>query len=93
MDIFTTAAAPAANLNVAPNPAFAKFEVGGTYWARSACNHDTLIRVTVAKRTAKTITTDEGKRLRVCTKYSGHEAVKPWGSYSMCPVVSADRKE
>jgi hypothetical protein len=44
--------------------------------------------VTVAKRTAKTITTDAGKVLRVA-EYDGAEYVKPWGSYSMAPIVWA----
>ena len=47
-----------------------------------------MISVTVAKRTAKTITTAAGKTLRIA-EYQGREFVKPWGSYSMAPVVSA----
>lgn len=59
-----------------------KFEAGKTYSTRSVCDHDCIIRVTVAKRTAKTITTDAGKVLRI-GEYEGVEFVKPWGSYSM----------
>lgn len=69
-----------------------KFEAGKTYWTRSVCDHDCIIRVAVAKRTAKTITTAEGKTLRVAD-YKGVEQVKPWGSYSMAPIVGADRME
>lgn len=65
-----------------------KFEVGKTYTTRSICDHDCIIRVTVAKRTAKTITTDAGKVLRV-GEYDGAEFVKPWGTYSMAPIVRA----
>ena len=65
------------------------FQVGSTYATRSACDHDCIIRVTVAKRTAKTITTDDDKVLRV-SEYRGIEQVKPWGSYSMAPIVGAD---
>lgn len=65
-----------------------KFQVGQTYATRSVCDHDCVIRVTVARRTAKTITTDGGKTLRV-SEYDGAEQVKPWGSYSMAPIVSA----
>lgn len=65
-----------------------KFQVGQTYATRSVCDHDCIIRVTVARRTAKTITTDAGKTLRV-SEYDGAEQVKPWGSYSMAPIVSA----
>jgi len=69
-----------------------KFEAGRTYWTRSVVDHDHVIRVTVAKRTAKTITTTAGKTLRVSV-YDGVEQVKPWGSYSMAPIVRADRVE
>lgn len=65
------------------------FEAGKTYATRSICNHDCIIRVTVASRTAKTIKTSEGKTLRI-SEYRGVEQVKPWGSYSMAPIVGAD---
>lgn len=66
-----------------------KFIDGKTYTTRSACDHDCIISVTVAKRTAKTITTTDGKTLRISTDHSGAECVKPWGSFSMAPVVRA----
>ena len=67
-----------------------KFEAGKTYATRSVCDHSCVVRVTIAKRTAKTVTTDEGKRFRVSVcPYGGEETIKPWGSYSMCPVISA----
>jgi len=69
-----------------------KFEAGKTYWTRSICDSDCIVRVTVAKRTAKTIRTAEGKTLRI-SEYDGREFVKPWGSYSMAPMVGADRVE
>lgn len=65
-----------------------KFESGKTYTSRSVCDHTCIIRVTVAKRTAKTITTDSGKVLRV-SEYDGAEFVRPWGTYSMAPIVRA----
>ena len=70
----------------------AKFEAGKTYVGRSVCDADCIIRVRVAKRTAKTITTAEGKTLRIA-EWQGVEQVKPWGSYSMAPIISADRME
>lgn len=69
-----------------------KFEAGKTYWTRSVCDHNCIVRVAVAKRTAKTITTDEGKTLRI-REWNGVEQVKPWGTYSMAPIVGADRAE
>jgi len=67
------------------------FTPGATYWTRSACDHDCIFRITVAKRTAKTITTTSGKRLGIKVWF-GVETVKPLGSYSMAPNIGADRK-
>lgn len=71
-----------------------KFQAGKTYATRSACDHDCIIRVAVIRRTAKTITATvrgEEKTLRV-SEYDGVEQVKPWGSFSMAPIVSADER-
>lgn len=65
-----------------------KFNAGQTYKTRSICDHNTVISITVAKRTAKTITTTEGKTLRIA-EYDGAEFVRPWGNYSMCPIINA----
>lgn len=70
--------------------AAAIFETGKTYFTRSVCDADCVITITVAKRTAKTLTTTEGKRLGIST-WDGVERVKPWGSYSMSPTIPADR--
>jgi len=66
----------------------AKFQQGATYKTRSVCDHDCIISLTVVKRTAKTITTEKGKTLRI-HEFEGVERVKPWGTYSMAPIVSA----
>lgn len=66
------------------------FQTGTTYQTRSICDADMIIKVTVAQRTAKTIKTAEGKTLRIGV-YDNCEFVKPWGSYSMAPIVRADR--
>lgn len=69
-----------------------KFEAGKTYQTRSICDHDCIIRVSVASRTAKTIKTTSGKTFRVNTLHDGSaEYVKPWGSYSMAPMVDANQ--
>lgn len=70
-----------------------KFEAGKTYFTRSACDHNCIITVTVTGRTEKTIKAmvrGEAKTFRI-TVWGGVEAIKPWGSYSMAPMVSADR--
>lgn len=65
------------------------FVTGRTYSTRSICDHNCIFSITVAKRTAKTITTTEGKTLRIAI-YNGNEQVKPHGSYSMCAIIGAD---
>jgi hypothetical protein len=68
-----------------------KFEAGKTYSTRSVCDHDCIISVTIEKRTAKTVTATvrgEQKTFRVA-EYDGAEFIKPWGSYSMAPIVRA----
>jgi hypothetical protein len=65
-----------------------KFEVGKTYSTRSIGDHNCIIRVTIAKRTAKTVTTTDGKTFRP-TVYNNAESIMPWGRYSMAPSVDA----
>ena len=67
------------------------FQPNKTYATRSICDHEMWFRVTVLRRTAKTITTDRG--VHRISLYNGVEQVKPWGSYSMCPVIGADDLE
>lgn len=69
----------------------ATFETNTAYFTRSAVDADHKVIVRVASRTAKTIVTDKGERFRVFVDFQGNEAVRPWGKYSMAPVVSADR--
>jgi len=68
-----------------------KFEAGKTYSTRSICDHDCVISVTIEKRTEKTVTAKvrgEVKTFRVAV-YDGAEFIKPWGSYSMAPMIRA----
>lgn len=67
-----------------------KFETGKSYFTRSVCDHDTIFDITVVRRTAKTIWTECGKTLRVSV-YNGVEQVKPFGTYSMCAIIGADK--
>lgn len=66
----------------------AKFEAGKTYSTRSICDHNCIITVTIAKRTAKTVTTTEGKTFRPGV-YNNAEFIQPWGRYSMSPSIAA----
>ena len=68
-----------------------QFQAGKTYSTRSICDHDCVISVTIEKRTAKTVTATvrgEQKTFRV-GEYDGAEFIKPWGSYSMAPIIRA----
>lgn len=65
------------------------FEPGKSYKTRFITSSDTVIGITVKARTAKTITTAQGKRLRISV-YDGVECVKPLGSYSMAPIIRAE---
>lgn len=73
----------------------AKFIVGATYEARSACDHNAVWSFTVIGRTAKFITVNhDGEILRVGVKLSTwsathYEYALPFGSFSMAPTISA----
>jgi hypothetical protein len=70
-----------------------KFEVGKTYATRSICDHDCIFSFVIRARTAKTVTVDvHGKTVkRGIQVYEGVEQFKPFGTYSMCAVISADK--
>lgn len=65
-----------------------KFQKGSTYTGRSICDHNCKFSLTVARRTAKTITTTAGKRLGIKIR-EGVEFVMPEGNYSMAPTIKA----
>lgn len=72
-----------------------KFEVGQSYATRSACDHDCIFSFVIKARTAKTVTVDvHGCEVRRgLSAYDGVEQFKPFGTYSMAAVISADQKE
>jgi len=68
-----------------------KFETNKAYKNRSICDSEMFFEITVISRTEKTIKAlVDGvvKTLRIAI-YEGREFVKPWGSYSMCPIINA----
>ena len=71
-----------------------QFEVGKTYFARSACDSDCIFTAKVLSRTAKMVMVlvndDRVKSCRVGF-YDGEETIKPMGSYSMAPMMRAAR--
>ena len=74
-----------------------RFEVGKTYTHGWIGDADLFTSWKVVKRTASTITITDGKDVKTCrinkkyTEYRNAETVFPFGQYSMCPVLSADK--
>ena len=71
-----------------------QFQVGKTYFDRSACDYDCIFSFTILARSAKSVTINvRGETVRRgLSIYDGREQFKPFGSYSMAAVVSADRE-
>jgi hypothetical protein len=73
-----------------------KFEPGKSYTCRSSCDYDSIFAITVLSRTDSTITVSgdvkQGStgRLRIRV-IRGVETVKPMGTYSMAPMMWADK--
>jgi hypothetical protein len=84
--------APYRSIIVSGFDTMTKFIPGHTYIGRSPYS-DHAIVVHVMRRTAMTIRgMIEGKwKVFRITEHDGVETIKPWGSYSMAPIVSADR--
>lgn len=71
-----------------------QFQVGTTYATRSICDHDCIHSFTIQARTAKTVTINVHAKpvRRGLTIWNDVEQFKPFGNYSMCAVISADRE-
>lgn len=71
-----------------------KFIVGKTYATASLCDSECIYLITVTKRTAQTvwfIYFNEEKSRRIFADYNGNEAIRPFGSYSMAPIINASK--
>lgn len=70
-----------------------KFKIGATYSTRSICDSDCIFAFTIHARTEKSVTVDvHGKRVRRgLAVWNDVEQFKPFGTYSMCPTISADK--
>lgn len=70
------------------------FLLGQSYECRSFCDYDCVWQFTVAKRTAKfvTLVEDSGDVRRVGVRvWNGVETCNPLGTYSMAPVLTAEK--
>ena len=75
-----------------------QFEVGKWYSMSSPCDHECIWSYQVISRTEKTIILSDGKEEKRCrisrhsSEFFKAEAVYPLGSYSMCPILVADKE-
>lgn len=72
-----------------------KFEVGKVYSMRSVCDQNCIWSYEVIARTAKMVTLkqkDKYEHIQKCriSEWGNSEICKPLGSYSMCPILSAE---
>ena len=71
-----------------------QFVVGKDYYCRSACDYNCVWVFAVKSRTDHTVTLKQpGKEpitKRIYT-HEGVETVRPLGSYSMAPILGADK--
>ena len=73
------------------------FEIGKQYSVRSIGDHNCVWTFIVTARTKSTVTIEdidngEVKTCRISkqiSEFRGAESVKPFGTYSMCPILSA----
>jgi hypothetical protein len=74
-------------------PIIKKFEVGETYSCNSVCDSDCWWHFKIVKRSAKSIWTEiDGEvKCRRISIYRESETFMPFGSYSMAPIVRAER--
>ena len=73
-----------------------QFETGKTYRTRSPGDYDCVLDYKIISRTAKTLKSfdkmdNQVKTYRISI-WEGVEQFKPWGSFSMCPMMSADKQ-
>ena len=75
-----------------------RFEIGKTYFMRSVCNSECVWTYKVINRTNSTVTLkdecDKITRCRINQKEADYfkcENVRPLGTYSMSPVLYADK--
>jgi hypothetical protein len=71
-----------------------QFQAGKTYQTRSACDYDTVYSFTVVSRTEKTITLKSHFEIKARKVYltDGVEHCNPLGTYSMHPVIRANKE-
>jgi hypothetical protein len=71
------------------------FEIGKTYAVRSICDYDCIYSFKILSRTAKQITVEVHGEIvkRGISVWEDVEQFKPFGSYSMAAIISADKED
>lgn len=67
------------------------FEAGKTYSTRSIGDHNCVIWAVIVSRTAKTVKAETSRGIKTfrLSTYNGIEMFRPWGSFSMAPIIDA----
>ena len=67
------------------------FEVGKAYSTQSICDHNCVWTFVIIRRTGKTVSyrIDGEIVSRRVSEFNGAEGFRPFGSYSMAPIVRA----
>ena len=70
-----------------------RFKVSTKYGTSSVCDHNCIFKFTITKRTEKSIWFFERDPKKVTRRkldiWEGEETFRPYGTYSMAPVLSA----
>lgn len=72
-----------------------KFEIGKEYTHGWIGDSELFTTWTVLKRTASTVTIKHNDEVKTCriikdlSEQSGAECIRPFGNYSMCPILRA----
>ncbi len=72
-----------------------KFETNQHYSTSSVCDHNCIFKFKIVKRTTKTVWIDGmyGIKARRVYLWDNAETIKPFGTYSMAPILTANDKE
>lgn len=72
-----------------------KFEIGKQYYATSVCDSNCIFKISVFRRTEKTLfyveNGDRTRRTRIKTDEKGNEFIQP-ENYSFAPIYRAERE-
>ena len=70
-----------------------QFKAGSKYYCRSICDHNCIWYFDILKRTDKSVWVEVDNKIvrRSLRVWGGSEQFNPFGSYSMAPIVTAEK--